>query len=1056
MGSRMTIRSCSAAFWSAVIAAACAQVTPASLSSAEDALTTEGLDLVVLVDVSRSMIQMPNSGTGNDPYRLRWDAVKLIVDLLTPADRILIQRFNDTIPASRTYLDGGRQPIAEGADFPGHFLRLNGDGRTVLAEKIARFNTTNEPQGMLDNGGTNIIEALKTVAERFIRKPAPGRETRVFLLTDGLDNDYGDGKYRTDAELRRALAFYAGENDRSKKIPIEIIGLRFPANEEGVLAREFSNRVATLTGGHFQEVPNGIKLVEIVREWIWKLKGYWPDARTYTPQQTGTIQFESMLVNGIVQLGILSYEVDPLKNPKETTAPPRRRLELSWRELKDKQVPMPAIRTGTQRRDGRGTVYDYFYFGKADDSAGSREVSPFVEFKTPVYLSLRVQVSDRMQELHVAKAPHEPLFALVCPGDNSKFYRHQTLHVRVRMTENWHFQSHQFTVTGELRGQDDGSQPTAISFQLDPQHPRDFVGHVSLRTLPHLSDPDYFSLKVIVKGTNGSNTALETHWTELPSRTIAVENNFELKHVGSIELTNEDPYGIALIETNQPDVPSECASVDDDVTLQAEFVPPRAMGNEVPLSTEHFRFAVIHGTDRVVLADVHEVVLKSGQAQLAVGLNPQKPPPVGASYEPGKLVISGNDGGLKAPLVVPVHLRLGREKVSIRPSPRQLKAESFPVKTQALAVAWDSQGTSKLSPGVMEVALQAVVPSSDLAQAAPFSAAELWVQSVGPPAEVPQRKQQLSVTLETPFEVYFQPRPQNGRLNPGKYEYRLLVSGDLIVANPVLLHLLIDVPEIVLDMPEKTVFTGPGRSCYVCFDSRLKGVPGQSTNIYLKSCESKSTHTFENTGGHGAARCELSVEHPTEREPLELKVTEGTEGGATIPLTIMVPPETPFGRYHCDFLIQGDHVADCQLRVHLVVNQLQWEQLAVAEDGQTLEWQSTREMRLLQFFKFDMKTTIRIRPGLETELTEDMIDVLPVGPFADSTGDEMRLPTCSKMLSGDKQSLLVHLHFPVVPNGHDWSYYSLKLHAASEALGVEDAQVTLHVRFWPADQILEH
>ena len=58
---------------------------------------SEGLDLVILVDVSRSMYTQdrgPNplehQPNGSDPLRIRWDAVGLILNLLTAEDRVMI------------------------------------------------------------------------------------------------------------------------------------------------------------------------------------------------------------------------------------------------------------------------------------------------------------------------------------------------------------------------------------------------------------------------------------------------------------------------------------------------------------------------------------------------------------------------------------------------------------------------------------------------------------------------------------------------------------------------------------------------------------------------------------------------------------------------------------------------------------------------------------------------------------------------------------------------------------------------------------------------------
>ena len=60
----------------------------------DQTFTGKPIDLVFLVDVSRSMFEDP----GNDPERIRWDAVLLSMDLLTSEDKVLIIPFNEDSP----------------------------------------------------------------------------------------------------------------------------------------------------------------------------------------------------------------------------------------------------------------------------------------------------------------------------------------------------------------------------------------------------------------------------------------------------------------------------------------------------------------------------------------------------------------------------------------------------------------------------------------------------------------------------------------------------------------------------------------------------------------------------------------------------------------------------------------------------------------------------------------------------------------------------------------------------------------------------------------------
>ena len=71
----------------------------------------------------------------SDPERLRWDAVKLVLDLLTKDDRILVLPFNETCPA--TALSGTFSYTVPG----GLDRQLNRveNVRTQLDQKLQQF-----------------------------------------------------------------------------------------------------------------------------------------------------------------------------------------------------------------------------------------------------------------------------------------------------------------------------------------------------------------------------------------------------------------------------------------------------------------------------------------------------------------------------------------------------------------------------------------------------------------------------------------------------------------------------------------------------------------------------------------------------------------------------------------------------------------------------------------------------------------------------------------------------------------------------------------------------
>ena len=104
--------------------------TSAAPVRGDDPSRLESLDVFILVDVSRSMYLAPAQSkveemqafdpamdgrpAGSDPERQRWDAVRLLLDLLTDDDQVTILPFNEVAPA-QVQAQGG-QPF----EVPGH------------------------------------------------------------------------------------------------------------------------------------------------------------------------------------------------------------------------------------------------------------------------------------------------------------------------------------------------------------------------------------------------------------------------------------------------------------------------------------------------------------------------------------------------------------------------------------------------------------------------------------------------------------------------------------------------------------------------------------------------------------------------------------------------------------------------------------------------------------------------------------------------------------------------------------------------------------------------
>ena len=242
-----------------------------------------GMDVILLIDVSGSMAEQngyiedaygTGKWTGSDPQRIRWDAVKMLVDLLDANDRILILRFNETCPARNgKYLVNnqpaqpedlflpGRTPLTRENDFPTVLQFCDGRTQLELSSQIAQFNhpltttprtnaktSQHEDGWKLDGGGTNVIDALGALAApitKFCYRDIPERPKRIILLTDGCDQNIDQFVENPDGDesaaeyqprintrlLSESLSFLRptrdfGSVDADHKIPVYTVGLK--------------------------------------------------------------------------------------------------------------------------------------------------------------------------------------------------------------------------------------------------------------------------------------------------------------------------------------------------------------------------------------------------------------------------------------------------------------------------------------------------------------------------------------------------------------------------------------------------------------------------------------------------------------------------------------------------------------------------------------------------------------------------------------------------------------------------------------------------------------
>jgi len=1045
----------------------------------------QGLDLVVLVDVSGSMSyrhlqrhEKEPVPQGSDPERIRWDAVKLMADLLTPDDRMLVQRFTDQSPPRYTDETTGepisffdpkyQQPLRPQDDFLPRLIPMVGSQRADLERRIASFTTTADWYRSLDWGGTRLIHALNVAAER-VGKPAPGRKMHVVLLTDGLDNEYEEGKYRTDEELRAALSFFTGDAPGHEPIPVHTIGLGLfadaakkssgggaaaakpsspgkgsqpqapgsPATAPGRDAEQFLLRIAALTKGNYYKADTNRDLIGIFFALIRDLKGAWSEEIDFVPSRPGEVHpIAPLAVNGIVSFGAMVFETDTKTTNPRCTRPAAKPMTRQWLNLDRATAPEAVHYTGKDR-----SVYDYFYYGK--DSSEEMAKSPFAELPSSARIALSLHGEILPQHLILMHRTQNPLFSMTRPEPGAKFYRHQSLEVRVAMAESAFFRPEQFEVTaGVLRaGQSVGADASAVLQQagLTPvAGAREFSGLLSLRKLPQSDAPiDYYTLRVTVRGKPEEGNSLGGFQLNLVPRVIAVENTLVLAEVASIELTETQPRAGIPLATAYP--------VLEELKLFARFEPFRH--KDRPVELNDFVFAC----GGVPIAE-KGLTLTEGKGVIDIGFSSTaRLPQGGLVYEPGKIVVTGGDRVRMAPLEIEVRLRLALAKVGLEPNTLALEAKSTPVASPAARVVLTPPTQAKTAVGELAVEIRKVVAPGDRPGQASreFGPRELWVQPAATaPLEPAKRSQRIALRLGEPMVVYVHPQ---GAKEPGKYLHRIVVSGP--GADEAQAPLAISVNPPVLEVRESSqeVYADPGAIASGSFSVRLEGLGSKPEEIALGPEPGQTAFRFISADPRaGGPPLELPIEAPTRRSPLVLRWPQ-TSGASweSLPFRITVPKQTPFGTYRCRVVASGKQVSDQPLTIRLVVNSLLVESLTEAGSAGQSRWRSAEEVGFLQFFGCDMEKTLRIRTGLGQSLSPDEVDVLPLRPFADEKGDAMRLPQVAGVTPEEGgQALRVRLRFPPTPNAHADYPYRLSVKIESPKLHVRPFQAAFRVRFW--------
>jgi hypothetical protein len=1040
-----------------------------------------GIDLVLLVDVSRSNWEFEAAKrNGSDPDRVRWDAVKLVLDLLSPSDRVMVQRFNNESPptvinpgtddASRdaaqkkkTYLDALEQYkfFKPDDEFEGRLQFLTKANREKLQRKAFVFNRRDDAfpnvdqEGVMDFAGTKIVQALQVVGRRLKTQPV-GRQTHVILLTDGLDEDFDEKNYGSESVLRRSLSFFSNED---RRIPIHTLGLNLKAEgkEGAIKARTLLRSISHITGGEFKEAATSEQLIPFFLEFMRKLKGYWLEDLVYQPGGEQTVVTPRMVVNGIIDLGIMSYEViSGQADKKYSTDPPQKPVSLEWLGLREHNYDAPskqAPRSGkpSARSDGgavRDSIYHFFYFGPPA-IGGELGRSPFAQYENPVTLQMQVNKSSDTQHLVLLKGTAE-LFRLISPAPEAAFQRTQSMAVRVAMTDSQHFKPESFQVFAKIARLGHMDDPGAAKqFELQPEsappgnqnaagdHETDFVVRVPLTELPFEGpDKELYEVAVWIEGKSKpdiqQNHALSGNRRDLSSRSFVVENKLVLNPIANVELTQDKLVAMIPVSTSLSDVV-------DKLELGFQFLPPTRMVNGKPerLADSLFKVQPANG----------KLVLQNGKGVIRIELPADKVPEQGIPYAPGRVVLSAPVGIPMTPAnpSATVSLRLNLSKVLLTGVPTLLVN---PQQSEAMKVSL-APNEPELGDVDLTVTLEPVEPNRPGAK---FTAEELWVFKQGEAV----KSQTIKTKLGEPFFV----KVQAANKLAGKYKYRIRIESDRIDPVSAEFSMDIEAPRIVTDRKEATVHLSAGKTARFELNAWItNALPGRTEKIYVKDAVSGQRVSFfqdNDTGGR-----QMAVRCSDQLTPVELQnVVAPTDRAAKqkmLTFSVDIPADIPYGHYWRDFDLVGNDVVSERFRINIIVDGLEVDFLGKdTETGEDKFEKKSSEQFIYSYHKPTVRK-LRVRTGRALPLKENDLRVAIVGPFRDDGGDVQELPTVSSQLINESRELLITVRFPAVTNANGRGYpYRIKVVAESRksTLVTPDVEFRFDVRILDRREIV--
>jgi hypothetical protein len=734
----------------------------------------EGIDLVLLVDVSGSMFSAtgdPGGPRGNDPERIRWDAVLLAVNLLTSEDRVVIFPFNGLVPAK---LPENTNQFIPGKLPEGFFSPRSpqGDGvcikvRNFIHEFYGKPTAVDEWNG--NRGNTSILLAVDRARGILKAQQDPAQQRFVILLTDGKES-LGSMKPRGLESLntlkRQPLAggpptLGGLENDQNVRKWVDDVSRDFAQSAAKIYTIGLGGDsdvgllklIAQSTGGHYQYVANNGDLIDTFRDLIWQLKGSW--TKSLTKLAGNQSRQEDDLMTKIRDIGVLYYKTVPEQSPK----PPRTYLALQagedFRFVWNNKSGEP-LNGADQAFRAADASYTYLYNNQADFAGGS---------DAPNQLQTSWRPADSNRHIHFSKRTVIPLFEVVPfeKGERGLVARYRPLQVRVDMKTTLGFEPNMIEL-GAMLKQSEGPDQTPkdllanpVPLAFDPTRGR-FIGEVALSSLGSAGGGlDDYTLVVTARGKPlERNFSLRNYVLSLPPIDIRVDNRLTLKDVGLVKFGNENPKQ-PPIRIRPDDPAARAAAGSRAMEFRVEIARPPADSAGRPFQIAEF--------SRIVRLLPNPIGELEGDLEVTLPNNVAK-----GLYTGGSFRVSAANAPFEKmvkPLMIPFQVSITTLKVQMnRKEVIRLDYErGNPVVSEVLQL---------VIPGSARQRLTVVIPETP--EMGGFGPGELWLEKTKA-SNVPKEHVQRLV-LEDPaetFQIFYQPKANH---ETGFYHFQLEVKGN--------------------------------------------------------------------------------------------------------------------------------------------------------------------------------------------------------------------------------------------------------------------------------------